>query len=119
MRVRPSAGQLFSVRRRAKELVFPLREHRQEVFQGQVLEPWLVALEEELAEPELPQAPLAAEREDAPPVRADDHEVLPGFRIEGDLDTRILSRRVELDVDARLLEGHITAFVVLLLTTPL
>src|SRR5262245_23955506 len=86
MREGRRAEQLLSIGSRAEELVFALREHGQEVVEGQLVEPRLVALEEELAQPELLEAPLAADRENASPVRTGDPEALPSFRIEGDLD---------------------------------
>src|SRR5262249_20660962 len=46
--------------------------------------------------------------------RTGDPEILPSFRIEGDLDAGILVRRVELDVDTGRIEGRLVALVVLL-----
>src|SRR5262245_16383865 len=75
------------------------------MLERNVRQPGLVTFEEELAATEGLQDPFRVDVEDLASLGVEDGDALPGFRVEKELNTRILVGRVELDDDAHRFEG--------------
>src|SRR5437867_4974042 len=93
---RRRAHQFVSLNRLAKEFIYSSRKPGQDIFGRDVFEVRLIALGEQLGKAEVLQSACGFDIEDGAPLRVNDRDLVPGLSIEGNLNTQIWARGIEL-----------------------